>query len=402
MILDSLKNAGRGGFEWRDETIMEAIAQNKKMAWTCRLTRLGVYAVITGGVACAFYFVLGLPWAIAAGVVMLAHHIVSHAIAYIGVVSAGIALIVVVVIARGMGEGWGNINPMTPIIAVAGIAGCSALIRRETLGIAAIVIGASTLAGFRGVLVGIAVAIVGGVVLAYRYTRDVRYTMRMKDGAPLPHAPIGYQRQAEAMLARSLRRKNDDISARHLGSLTEVDTARKLSGVRKAYLFHDVSLPGADAANIDHVVVTARAIFIVDSKRYRGSVSIEGDQVIQITGNKHRPLASVVQQMGWARRAVTERATGTDLPVHVVVAVHGASVSTFDVLDPKTGTGVTFLPIGQLVSYIERTEADSDGAPTKQKSTAKYLGTTLGWGAPVYSGLGRLPLTRKKRGRYYA
>jgi hypothetical protein len=137
------------------------------------------------------------------------------------------------------------------------------------------------------------------------------------------------------------------------GAAAEAVVAEALArrcGDRIAIL-HDRRLPGR-RANIDHIAVAASGVFVVDTKRYRGSIDVTrrwfGAAELSIAG---RDRTTLVDGLAKQVEAVTAVVARSDVPVHgafCFVAPEGAladsglpllrtlTIRGFDLLSPRS------------------------------------------------------------------
>ncbi len=111
------------------------------------------------------------------------------------------------------------------------------------------------------------------------------------------------------------------------------------------YVLHDLAVPGS-AANIDHVVVTAAGVFVVDSKDWSSPVSAGRGTLWVGRYPKSRELATVGWELGVVHRALGGR--GQDVPCRAVISLTAARSEQ----RPVEAQGVTALNVDQLVSYL--------------------------------------------------
>lgn len=63
------------------------------------------------------------------------------------------------------------------------------------------------------------------------------------------------------------------------GAIGEEDTARVLARLPPSFVvLHDRAVPGSKA-NIDHIVVGPPGVFVVETKRYSGKLTVRGDDI---------------------------------------------------------------------------------------------------------------------------
>jgi hypothetical protein len=110
------------------------------------------------------------------------------------------------------------------------------------------------------------------------------------------------------------------------GARGERATARRLRRLeRDGYtILHDVAVPGS-RANVDHLVIGPGGVFVVDSKRYRGSVSQSPDGMVW---HGRHALAQTLATVWWEAGQVAQALqTDPQVPVTPVLVIHRATVS---------------------------------------------------------------------------
>jgi hypothetical protein len=127
---------------------------------------------------------------------------------------------------------------------------------------------------------------------------------------------------AAALVAWRLRfRPSEQVTAWRRGAEGERRTARLLDRLtRDGYVvFHDLALPGSPA-NVDHLVIGASGLFVIDSKQWTGSVHQGADG---LAWHNHYRLDRTLETVRWEADTVSRifgvRAVG-------LVCVHGAHV----------------------------------------------------------------------------
>lgn len=109
-----------------------------------------------------------------------------------------------------------------------------------------------------------------------------------------------------------------------MGAVGERRTARRLNALRRHgwSVFHDLSLPGS-RANVDHLVVGASGVYLVDSKYRRGAVRFGGRRGWIRIGKTGGPLlVRSAQYEAEAVARVLSSALGRRVDVVPVLAVH--------------------------------------------------------------------------------
>lgn len=237
--------------------------------------------------------------------------------------------------------------------------------------------------------IGLSVVAVIMIIFSVRFDQIGYYPWsRMHDGResdePI-HLPMFTQRHSRRVLQESLRKKNDSISTRHYGSRAERVTGVALKRVPMSCTYHDIKLPGADNANIDHLLISPKGIFILDTKFYAGAIKKKDGKAVKTTGNSTQPLDSVVNQMKWAYEGISRQVKDLDVPVKVVVVVQHAEVEDDMVVCESNNNGprVAFVQDRALHSIFEKFPDVLDGIAIQ--SAQDTLGSVVEKRRPVYS-----------------
>jgi hypothetical protein len=119
-------------------------------------------------------------------------------------------------------------------------------------------------------------------------------------------------------------RPSPDTLAWRRGASGERRTARLLTPLERHgwAVLHDLAIPGT-AANIDHLVIGPGGVLVIDSKSYRGRLSL--DSYGMVWHGRHL-LVSAIRKVLWQADQADEVLGIADLQVAAIVAVHGASV----------------------------------------------------------------------------
>lgn len=158
------------------------------------------------------------------------------------------------------------------------------------------------------------------------------------------------------------------IRRKQVGGAAERKTALILLGLkpfRGSRIVHDVDLPGADRANIDHVVMTNAGVFVLDSKKYGtspfrdrngrmvtgdpGEVRWESGRLVHATKGQTRVLTHSVSNIVWACQRTSQT---LGVPVTGVMVVHGADVQPGLTLCPE-GVPIYVVCAEKLLSLLE-------------------------------------------------
>lgn len=121
------------------------------------------------------------------------------------------------------------------------------------------------------------------------------------------------------------------IVRKRIGGSAERKTALMMLAMRPGrgtMIVHDVDLPGAKEANLDHIVISQAGCFIVDTKRFGshdnpGIVQQEGGEIVHRTNSGARSLQKTLSTIFWGVEAASET---LDEPARGVMVVHNAAV----------------------------------------------------------------------------
>ncbi len=86
-------------------------------------------------------------------------------------------------------------------------------------------------------------------------------------------------------------------------------------------VFHDLAAPDS-AANLDHLVLGPTGVWVIGSKRYRGTLRLDGDG--RLWHGDHS-LDRVLSTLWWeVKQVTTTLGTAEDVPVRPILCIHGA------------------------------------------------------------------------------
>ena len=115
-------------------------------------------------------------------------------------------------------------------------------------------------------------------------------------------------------------RVSADTTAWRRGAKGERRTARRLRRLGRAWrVFHDLAIPGS-RANADHLLIGPAGVFLIDSKHYRGRLTLTPEGSLWYG---HHPLIGVLATVHWEAAAIGET-LGT--AVTPMLCVHGAQL----------------------------------------------------------------------------
>lgn len=133
------------------------------------------------------------------------------------------------------------------------------------------------------------------------------------------------------------------------GAAGEELTARLLAPLTSLgwVVLHDRRIPGSPA-NLDHLLVGARTVWIVDTKAWRGRIKLLGDGRLWYG---RTPLDQILATMRWQAQIVGEHlGQRLDQPVTIrpVLCLHGVRLPT----DPLAFGGVTLVTGARLLRLL--------------------------------------------------
>jgi hypothetical protein len=153
---------------------------------------------------------------------------------------------------------------------------------------------------------------------------------------------------AAAGLGWRLRlRSSADTLAWRRGAAGERRTARLLAPLERRgwAVLHDLAIPGTPAI-IDHLVIGPGGVIVVDSKRYRGRLRLDGYGMLW---HGRHLLVSALRKVLWQADQADEVLGVADVQVAAVVAVHGASVPG----GLLQADGVTIVPARRVPDLLQ-------------------------------------------------
>jgi Nuclease-related domain len=133
------------------------------------------------------------------------------------------------------------------------------------------------------------------------------------------------------------------------GARGERATARRLRCLERAgyVVLHDLEVPGSHA-NLDHVAIGPAGVFVIDSKRYRGRLSLGPDGMLWYAGY---PLAQQLATIVWATMRLAEALQlPPEVPVQALMVVHRAPIPFGEL----TVAGVQVIPPSALADALGR------------------------------------------------
>jgi Nuclease-related domain len=162
-----------------------------------------------------------------------------------------------------------------------------------------------------------------------------------------PHlTPLALMLAAAGLGSQMRFRPGPETRAWRRGAKGERRTARLLAPLERHgwAVLHDLAIPGS-AANIDHLVIGPGGVLVIDTKRYRGRLWLDGYGMLW--QGRHL-LVSALRKVRWAADQADAVLGIADLQIAAIVAVHGASVPW----GALRSEGVTVVPAQRLPDLL--------------------------------------------------
>jgi hypothetical protein len=150
------------------------------------------------------------------------------------------------------------------------------------------------------------------------------------------------------------------------GASGEELTARLLAPLARIgwVILHDRRIPGTPA-NLDHLLIGAGTVWVVDTKAWRGRVKLLGDGRLWY-GRTH--LDQVLAAMRWQAHVVAEhvqRCLIQPVPIRPVLCLHGVRLPA----DPLHFDGVTLVTGARLLRHLATGQPAFGCKDTRQLAT---------------------------------
>jgi hypothetical protein len=144
-------------------------------------------------------------------------------------------------------------------------------------------------------------------------------------------------------LAYLLRfRATADTKAWRRGAKGERLTARRLRRLGRGWtVFHDLAIPSS-RANVDHLVIGPPGVFLIDSKYYRGPLTLTPDGSLW---HGRFTLTHVLATVRWEADVLTQVLGTTVTPM---LCIHGATLPWGEAM----AEGIPVLPAGRVVATL--------------------------------------------------
>jgi hypothetical protein len=146
-------------------------------------------------------------------------------------------------------------------------------------------------------------------------------------------------------------RPSPDAVAWRRGAAGERHTARLLGPLERHgwAVLHDLAVPSS-RANLDHLVIGAGGVFVIDSKQYRGRLQLDASGRLW---HGRYPLAPVLRAVSFEADQAAQVLPDPGVVVRPIVAVHGAQVPWGKVVTD----GVPVVPARRLPSMLRQLPA---------------------------------------------
>jgi hypothetical protein len=111
-----------------------------------------------------------------------------------------------------------------------------------------------------------------------------------------------------------------------IGAAGERRTARALAKLPpdRFAVLHDRAIPGS-RANIDHIVIGPPGVFVVESKFYKGKVTLKGDQLL-VNGRRKPIIEQAHREAAAVQSALRPELSRLGIDVWPFVCIHGADL----------------------------------------------------------------------------
>jgi nuclease-like protein len=163
------------------------------------------------------------------------------------------------------------------------------------------------------------------------------------------------------------------ITAWQVGADGEVRTGRLLESLVAAgfRVLHDRKIPGARSANIDHIVIGPPGIYVVETKSYKGSLQIRGDEVFVAGRLKNGWIDEVNREAAAVRTVLADQVAANGWTVTPIICVHRADLPWFR----SEVQGVRIVSGKDLVKWLRK--ADPIISPTEVERLADLAAARL-------------------------
>lgn len=160
------------------------------------------------------------------------------------------------------------------------------------------------------------------VLISKRIDANRRKSLRNQTGTTAIHGNAANSLQTEKMRIRKVNRDK--------GVIGELGVAKDLDYLASEYglaVIHDLSIPGSKA-NIDHILITRKVVFVIDAKNYKGLVKVTpnaaGKKILRVGGRDQSILVAKVKKYSESVSAYLE-AEGIPIKVIPLLAFYKAT-----------------------------------------------------------------------------
>jgi hypothetical protein len=165
----------------------------------------------------------------------------------------------------------------------------------------------------------------------------------------------GESARAKAGELRERAQRNlHDAEHWEAGAVGEERVAAALAAAdnRSTRVLHDRLSSSADSlANLDHIVVSAAGIHLIDAKNWTGSITVQNDSLWQHwTTSDGRRSAVKNGEVDKVRRMAAQMQTASGQSVQPVLCLAGDQAEAFG--DPMVVRGVDVVPVNRLVTWL--------------------------------------------------
>jgi hypothetical protein len=368
----SIEQAGASAYVWHDD---ELAAMVDPSGWWRGLARASSLALTLGSVAAGVVWSLAQPSWVVTSVVILA--LASGLmLRRIKAVAWQLSLLATMVVALAnldtvlpwyvgaLGVTWMLVRPrhrdaiyllvalITLVTCTGGIAHDAPSWRRWLVPLAVMVIG----------LIG---AYLGGLRQLPRPFARVKATDM---DAPIPSPPsrlpllvqIAKGKSMESVPEEIRRKKIEEIRRKKIGGDGERRTGLLLLCLARGKgtkIVHDVVIPGADRANVDHLVLARSGLFVIDSKQFGrrddpGQVVFDmgSREIVHRSGRGARSIESSLRTAAWAVQGIGKV---VGVPATAILAIHNAAVEP-GLRVERSGVVIEIMSSWNLVDRIDR------------------------------------------------
>ena len=115
------------------------------------------------------------------------------------------------------------------------------------------------------------------------------------------------------------------ITAYGIGAEGERMTGRVLDKLDGCMVLHDRKIPGSKG-NIDHVAIGPGGVFVIETKRYKGEVTVKGDDLFIGGRKKTQFIEQTWREAVNVQTMLAEHMARLEIDVVPVLCIHGSAV----------------------------------------------------------------------------